>query len=70
MTRELEKFPNKFFSSVVTNLNLPQFIDQLINIGNVEDPVLKVKMKFVSHANIRTIKVRCPNNRFVFSKEI
>ena len=32
---------NNFFSNVITNLNLPPYINPLINTENVEDPVLK-----------------------------
>ena len=30
---------NEFFSNIITNLNLPQFIDPLINTEDVKDPV-------------------------------
>ena len=59
---------NDFFSNVITDLNLARFIDPLINIEDVRDPVLKVKMKLLNHQNIKTIINRFPNNRFSFNK--
>ena len=48
---------NNFFSNVITNLNLPPYINALINTENVEDPVLEAKMKYINHPSIKnTVK--------------
>ena len=36
---------DKFLSRVATNLDLPQYIDSLINTENIDDPVFRAKMK-------------------------
>ena len=59
---------NDFFSNVITNLNLPPHIDPLINTENVEGPVLKAKIKFANHSNIKTIRDRFRNNKFSLNK--
>ena len=40
----------------------------MINTGNVEDPVLKTKLKFVNHPSIKNFKDQFPNTRFSFNK--
>ena len=59
---------NDFFSNVITNLNLPQCKDSSIKTENVEDPVLRAKMKFVNHPSIKAIRDRFPNNRLSFNE--
>ena len=59
---------NDFFSNVITNLNLPPHIDPLINTENMEGPVLKAKIKFVNHPNIKTIRNRFRNNWLSLNK--
>ena len=53
---------------ILNELNLPQCKDSLINAENVEDPVLRAKMKFVNHPSLKTIRDRFHNNRFFFNK--
>ena len=46
---------NDFFSNVISDLSLSRYIDPLINTEDVWDPVLKVKIKFANHPNIKII---------------
>ena len=56
------------FSNVITNLNFPPYTDPFINTENVEDTVLKAKMKFLNHRSIKTLRDWFPNNSFLFNK--
>ena len=64
----VSKILNNFFSRFIAYLNLSPYIDALINTENVEDPVLKAKMKFLNNPSIKAIKGRFPRNRFSFNK--
>ena len=59
---------DKFFSSVSTNLDLPQYINLLINTENIDDPVFRARMKHITHKSKKHIRDRFPNNRFSFIK--
>ena len=52
----VEEICNDFFSNVITNLNLPPYIDTLTNTENVKGLVLKAKIKFANHPNIKNIR--------------
>ena len=60
------KILKDFFSNIITNLNLSLYIYPLINTENVEDTILKAKMRYVNHPGIKTITNQFPNNRFSF----
>ena len=56
------------FLMFITNLNFPPYTDPFINTENVEDTVLKAKMKFLNHRSIKTLRDWFPNNSFLFNK--
>ena len=46
---------NDFFSSVVSNLNIPQYEDQNVNLDNIDDPLEIIKEKYKNHPSIVAI---------------
>ena len=46
---------NDFFSSIVSNLNIPQYEDQNVNLDNIDDPLEIIKEKYKNHPSIVAI---------------
>ena len=46
---------NYFFSSIVTNLKIPEYTDNSSNSENITDPIIKIILKYRNHPSILTI---------------
>ena len=46
---------NDFFSSIVSNLNIPHYEDQNVNLENIDDPLQVIKEKYKNHPSIVAI---------------
>ena len=62
---------NSLFSSIITNLKIPEYTDSNFNYENITDLIIKVILKFRNHPSILTIgevcKERCTSS-FSFSE--
>ena len=50
---------NSFFSNIVTNLNIPAYVDSTSNLPNVADPIINLILKHTDHQSILTIGEVC-----------
>ena len=71
--KEAAKVSNKFFSNVVTNINIPQFnqIDRASE--NISDPFIKDIVKYRAHLSINVVKEHCTsksNFNFSFAEKV
>ena len=48
-----------FFSKIVTNLEIPAYIDSNSNLENVADPIIKLILKYRDHPSILAIGEVC-----------
>ena len=46
---------NSFFSNILANLKIPAYVDSNSNLENVEDPIIKLILKYRDHPNILAI---------------
>ena len=60
---------NTFFSSIVINLNVPQYHDCESISGNISHPILTAIVKYKNHLSIKAIK-RVSNSNSLFSFDI
>ena len=60
---------NTFFSSIVINLNVPEYQDCEGISGNISDPILKAIAKYRNHLSTKAIK-RASNSNDLFSFDI
>ena len=67
---EISEKLNNFFADIVKNLNIPQYEDHLVNTDNIDEPILRAKVKFKNHQSIQLIKCHYENknNTFCFNK--
>ena len=47
---------NNYFSTVVLNLNIPQYKDSSVQVEQINDPILKIIEKFKNHPSIVSIQ--------------
>ena len=57
---------NDFFSSIVSNLNIPQYEDQNVNLDNIDDPLEIIKEKYKNHPSIVAILDKKLDKSFPF----
>ena len=55
---------NNFFTSAVSNLNIPPFLDPSVEIDHIEDPILRIIEQYKNHSSIIEIKEKKLNNSF------
>ena len=59
---------NTFFSNVVTNLKIPEHPDFDPNANNINDPILKIIVRYRNHPSILTVGELCKKSqKFSFS---
>lgn len=44
-----------FFSNIVLNHNIPQYKDPSIDLENINDPLRKLREKYINHPSILAI---------------
>ena len=54
--QEIANFFNNYFSTVVYNLNIPQYKDNSVNVEQINDPIMKIVEGFKNHPSILSIK--------------
>ena len=65
---EVSEILNSFFSNIVTNLALPQYICHDPVIQTIDDPIIRAVTKYMNHPSIKAIKEVCKTNyHFSFS---
>ena len=57
---------NEFFSNIITNLGIPQYIEGEPVSQNIDDPLMKAIIKYRLHPSIIAIKEKCVSS-FSFS---
>ena len=57
---------NNFFTSAVSNLNIPPFVDPSVEIDHTEDPILRILEQSKSHPSIVAINEKNLNKQFSF----
>ena len=57
---------NNFFTSAVSNLNIPPFVDPSVEIDHIEDPILRIIEQYKNHPSIVAIKEKKLNKQFFF----
>ena len=57
---------NNFFTSAVSNLNIPPFVDPSVEIDHIEDPILRIIEQYKNHPSIIAIKEKKLNKQFFF----
>ena len=66
--RKTAKLFNKFFSNIVTNLNISQFNKTDLMFEKLSDPVINAIVKCRAHPSIVAIKEKCTSkSKFNFS---
>ena len=50
---------NNFFSNIITNLGIPQYIEGEPVSQKIDDPLMKALVKYRLHLSIITIKEKC-----------
>ena len=58
---------NKFFISVVSNLNIPKYHEKSVNIDHIEDPIARSVKQYKNHPSIIAIKSKSTNKYFKFN---
>ena len=60
---------NTFFSNIVSNLKIPEYVENNPISGNIKDPILKLIVKYRNHPSILAIREVCTgrNSNFQFS---
>ena len=60
---------NNFFSNIITNLGIPQYIEGEPVSQNIDDPLMKAIIKYRLHPSIIAIKKKCvSSSSFSFSQ--
>ena len=54
---------NNFVTSAVSNLNIPAFVNQSVEIDHIEDPILRIIKQYKNHPSITVI-----NEKIFFRK--
>ena len=57
---------NNFFTSAVSNLNIPPFVDPSVEINHIEDPTLRIIEQYKSHPSVVAINEKKFNKQFSF----
>ena len=57
---------NNFFTSAVSNLNIPLFVDPSVEIDHIEDPILRIIEQYKNHPSVVAIKGKNLNEQFSF----
>ena len=57
---------NNFFTSAVSNLNIPPFVDPSVEIDHIEDPILRIIEQYKNHPSAVTINEKNLNKQFSF----
>ena len=57
---------NNFFTSAVSNLNIPPFVDPSVEIDHIEDPILRIIEQYKNHPNVVAINEKNLNKQFSF----
>ena len=55
---------NNFFTSVVSNLNIPSFVASSVEIDRIEDPILHVTEQYRNHPSAVAINKKKLNKQF------
>ena len=55
---------NNFFTSVVSNLNIPSFVASSVEIDRIEDPILHVTEQYRNHPSAVAINKKKLNRQF------
>ena len=55
---------NNFFTSVVSNLNIPSFVASSVEINRIEDPILHVTEQYRNHPSAVAINKKKLNKQF------
>ena len=50
---------NSFFSSIVTNLKIPEYTDNNLNSDNITNPTIKIVLKYRNYPSIPTLREVC-----------
>ena len=57
---------NNFFTSAVSNLNIPPFVDPSVEIDHIEDPILRIIEQYKNHPSIVALTEKKLNKQFSF----
>ena len=57
---------NNFFTSAVSNLNIPPFVDPSVEIDHIEDPILRIIEQYKNHPSIVAINENNLAKQFSF----
>ena len=73
--KETAKVLNNFFSTLIQNLKIPQYKDQVPMSASISDPVMRAIVKYKARLSIIAIKENCSsstpfNFSFVDKKDI
>ena len=55
---------NNFFTSAVSNLNIPPYVNPSVEIDHIEDPFLRIIEKYKNHPSIVAINEKKLNMQF------
>lgn len=56
----------RFFSNVVSSVNISQYEDLIVDINQFEDAAIRDNEKYKNHPSIRGFKVNSKDNQFAF----
>ena len=57
---------NNFFTSAVSNLNIPPFVDPSVEIDHIEDLILRIIEQYKNHPSVAAIHEKTLNKQFSF----
>ena len=57
---------NNFFTSAVSNLNIPPFVDPSVEIDHIEDPILRIMEQYKNHPSVVAVNEKNVNKQFSF----
>ena len=58
---------NRFFTNVVSNLNISTYHNQSVNINHIEDPITRSTVQYKNHPSLVAIKNNSTYNYFAFN---
>ena len=57
---------NNFFTSAISNLNIPPFVDPSVEIDHIEDPILRIIEQYKNHPSVVAINEEKLDKQFSF----
>ena len=63
---DLAQTLNSLFSNIVTNLEIPEYVDSNSSYENTADPIIKVILKYRNHPSILALGEVCKETATLF----